>query len=103
MLLIKKCSDKLYTAMDMSMIFHPVYTNVLEETVALANKNMVLKNRGGRKMLTIQPTHREPLNPSQETFLSNQIHLIDEFHMPKKNIYANLPHTMNDIMQPKIN
>ena len=27
----------------MSMIFHPV----LEETVMLANKNMILKNRGG--------------------------------------------------------
>jgi hypothetical protein len=91
MLLIKKCSDKLYTAMDMSMIFHPVYTNMLEETVALANKNMVLKNRGGRKMLTILPTPREP----SET---NQIHLIDEFHMPKTT-NANLPYTMNDIIQ----
>uniref|UniRef100_A0A6C0DND5 Uncharacterized protein n=1 Tax=viral metagenome TaxID=1070528 RepID=A0A6C0DND5_9ZZZZ len=42
--------------MDISMIFHPV----LEETVILANKNMILKHRGGRKMLTIQPTPREP-------------------------------------------
>ena len=31
----------------MSMIFHPV----LEETVILANKNMILKNRGGEKYL----------------------------------------------------
>ena len=42
--------------MDISMIFHPV----LEETVILANKNMILKHRSGRKMLTIQPTPREP-------------------------------------------
>jgi hypothetical protein len=77
--------------MDISMIFHPV----LEETVMLANKNMILRNRGGRKMLTILPTPREPSE-------SNQMHLIDEFYMPKTT-NTNLSTAMTEIMQPKIN
>lgn len=71
----------------MSMIFHPV----LEETVILANKNMILKNRGGRKMFTIQPTHREP-------FAINGAIILHDFHIPKATT-TNLSSAMNDVIQ----
>lgn len=77
--------------MDISMIFHPV----LEETVMLANKNMILKNRGGRKMLTIQPTPREPS-------AINRAIILHDFHIPNTT-NTNLSTAMKEIMQPKIN
>ena len=73
--------------MDMSMIFHPV----LEETVMLANKNMILKNRGGRKMFTIQPTPREP-------FATNVTIILHDFHIPNATT-TNLSSAMNDVLQ----
>ena len=73
--------------MDMSMIFHPV----LEETVMLANKNMILKNRGGRKMFTIQPTPREP-------FAINGAIILHDFHIPNATT-TNLSSAMNDVLQ----
>jgi hypothetical protein len=73
--------------MDMSMIFHPV----LEETVILANKNMILKNRGGRKIFTIQPTPREP-------FAINGAIIVHDFHIPNATI-TNLSSAMNDVIQ----
>lgn len=77
--------------MDISMIFHPV----LEETVMLANKNMILKNRGGRKMLTIQPTPREPS-------VINGAIILHDFHIPNTT-NTHLSTAMKEIMQPKIN
>ena len=71
----------------MSMIFHPV----LEETVMLANKNMILKNRGGRKMFTIQPTPREP-------FTTNGAIILHDFHIPNATT-TNLSSAMNDVLQ----
>ena len=40
------------------MVF--LYEKAVAETVDLANKNLLMKNRSGRKMFVIRPVNREP-------------------------------------------
>jgi hypothetical protein len=92
--------------MDISMIWvHPIENkDILDETVLLAKRNMAIKNRGGRKMLTIKPTPREPsaeeIQKQNEEYWANQWKLINEFNKLNKTKALNTryPYTMNDIM-----
>jgi len=92
--------------MDISMIWvHPIDNkNKLDETVMLAKRNMSIKNRGGRRMFTIQPTHREPspetIKRQNEEYWANQWKLINEFNRTNKTKTLNTtyPYKMNDII-----
>lgn len=89
-------------ASDVSMIWlYPEEQNVIDETVLLSKRNMILKNRAGRKMLVIKPTHREPsaeeMKKQNEEYWANQWKLINEFKRTNKQ-KTNYPYTMNDII-----
>jgi len=89
-------------ATDVSMIWlNTEEKNVLDETVLLSKRNMILRNRAGRKMFVIKPTHREPseeeIKKQNEEYWSNQWKLINEFKRVKKPSTP-YPYTMNDII-----
>lgn len=92
-------------ATDVSMILYPIDNNhKLYETVILAKRNMAMKNRAGRKMYVIHPTHREPspetVKRQNEEYWTNRWKLINEFNRTNKTntLKTSYPYTMNDII-----
>lgn len=92
-------------ASDVSMIWlYPEEQNVIDETVLLSKRNMILRNRAGRKMFVIKPTHREPsaeeMKKQNEEYWTNQWKLINEFNRKNKTktLQTNYPYSMNDIV-----
>jgi hypothetical protein len=89
-------------ATDVSMIWlYPEEQNILDETILLSKRNMILRNRAGRKMFVIKPTHREPsheeIKKQNEDYWANQWKLINEFKRVKKP-KTTFAYTMNDII-----
>jgi hypothetical protein len=89
-------------ATDVSMIWlYPEEQNVLDETILLSKRNMILRNRAGRKMFVIKPTHREPsaeeIKKQNEEYWANQWKLMNEFNRKNKP-KTTFAYTMNDII-----
>ena len=89
-------------ATDVSMILlYPEEQKVLNETILLSKRNMLMRNRGGRTMFIIKPTYRETsreeIKKPNEEYWAKQWKFTNEFNRTNKP-RTNYSYTINDIV-----